>query len=223
MATHEEKGTVPATVAIIGPGRMGAPLGRIWAQAGHRVVFCFGRDQRMLEEVARAAGPSACAASPAEAVAAADVVVLAVPWGAVDQALDEAGPLDGKVVLSIVNPLKPDLSGLAIGTTTSGAEEIAARAPGARVVEAIPPFADVLSSPSRRFGDEQPTVFYGGDDVAAKAAVADLLGHLDVTPVDVGPLRNARYVEPAGFLLMQIQYAPNAHGQYGLRLLTRET
>jgi predicted dinucleotide-binding enzyme len=201
---------------------MGAALGRIWAQAGHRVVFCFGRERRQLEEVARAAGPAARAASPAEAVAAAGVVVLAVPWGAVDEALVQAGPLDGKIVLSIVNPLKPDLSGLAIGTTTSAAEEIAARAPGARVVEAIPPFAEVLASPSRRFGGEQPAVFYCGDDAAAKAAAVDLLSDLDVAPVDVGPLRNARYVEPAGFLLMQIQCAPTAHGQYGLRLLTRE-
>jgi predicted dinucleotide-binding enzyme len=201
---------------------MGTPLGRIWAQAGHRVVFCFGRDRRRLEEVARTAGPAARVASPAEAVAAAEVAVLAVPWGEVDQALGEAGPLDGKVLLSIVNPLKPDLSGLAIGTTTSCAEEIAAKAPGARLVAAIPPFAEVLASPSRRFGGEQPAVFYCGDDVPAKVAVADLLSDIDVAPVDVGPLRNARYVEPAGFLLVQIQYAPGAHGQYGLRLLTRE-
>ncbi len=122
----------------------------------------------------------------------------------------------------IVNPLLPDMSGLAVGTTTSGAEEIAKKAPGARVVEAIPPFADVLASSSHRFDGEQTVAFYCGDDAEAKQVVAELLADLDVQAVDAGPLRNARYIEPAGFLLVQLQYAPTAQGQYGLHVLVRK-
>jgi predicted dinucleotide-binding enzyme len=210
------------TIAIIGPGKMGATLGKIWSQAGHQVIFCFGRDQQKLESAARAAGPRTRTAHPAEATAAAEVVVLSVPWNAVDTALEQAGSLAGKILLTIVNPILPDMSGLALGTTTSCAEEIAKKVPEARVVEAIPPFADVLASPSRRFGGEQTVTFYCGDDAAAKHVVADLLADLDVQAVDAGPLRNARYVEPAGFLLVQLQYAPTAKGQYGLHLLVRQ-
>ncbi len=210
-------------VAILGPGGMGAALGKIWARAGHRVTFGFGRDQAKLQAAATAAGPEAGVATAGEAVAAADVVVLAVPWGAVDAALAQAGPLAGKILLTIVNPIAPDMGGLAVGTTTSGAEEIARKAPGARVVEAIPPFADVLASPSRRFEGAQPAVFYCGDDAAAKGVVAALLGDLDVQAVDGGPLRSARYIEPAMFLLMQIQSALDAPGQVGLHMLTRQS
>ncbi len=165
---------------------MGAALGKIWARAGHRVTFGFGRDQAKLQAAATAAGPGAGVATAGEAVAAADVVVLAVPWGAVDAALAQAGLLAGKILLTIVNSIAPDMGGLVVGTTTSGAEEIARKAPGARVVEAIPPFADVLASPSRRFEGAQPAVFYCGDDAAAKGVVAALLGDLDVQAVDGG-------------------------------------
>ncbi len=219
MTAHRRNST---KIAIIGPGRMGASLGKIWSQAGHEVTLSFGRDQQKLQSAARAGGSRARTTQPAQAVTDAEVVVLAVPWGAVDAALQQAGSLAGKTLLTIVNPILPDMSGLAVGTTTSGAEEIAKKAPGARVVEAIPPFADVLASPSRRFDGEQTASFYCGDDAEAKQVVAELLADLDVQAVDAGPLRNARYIEPAGFLLVQLQYAPTAQGQYGLHVLVRK-
>lgn len=210
------------TLAILGAGSVGAALGKIWAQGNHQVILTFGRDVQKIEAAARAAGPRArTASSPAEAVAAADVVVLAVPWNAVDSAIQQAGSLQGKILLTVANPLLPDMSGLLLGTTTSGAEEIAKKSPGALVVEAIPPFAEVLTSSARRFGNVQPSTFYCGDDATAKSHVAQLLQELDVQPVDAGPLRNARFIEPANVLLMQIQYGGAAQGQYGLRLLHR--
>jgi 8-hydroxy-5-deazaflavin:NADPH oxidoreductase len=112
------------------------------------------------------------------------------------------------------------MSGLAVGTTTSAAEEIAKLAPNARLVESMPVFAEVLLSPSTQFNGQTPTVFYCGDDVEAKAIAADLLRETEVEPIDAGPLKNARYVEPAGMLLVQLAYAQQM-GQVAVKLLQR--
>jgi predicted dinucleotide-binding enzyme len=86
-------------IAILGSGRMGGTLGGLWADAGHAVTFSFSRDQAKLERLARAHGPRARAASPAEAVRDSDVVLLAVLWQQVPQALRAAGNLRGKVLI----------------------------------------------------------------------------------------------------------------------------
>jgi len=207
-------------IGIIGAGNMGSGLGKIWAENGHKLMFSYSRNTSKLEKIAQSIGSNASVGTPAEAVQFAEVVVLCVPYGAVADALKAAGSLEGKILFSIVNALLPDMSGMAVGTTTSAAEEIAKLAIGARVVEALPVFAEVLNSPSRRFGDQQATVFYTGDDESAKQVVADLLREIDVEPMDAGSLKNSRYVEPAMMLLIQLAYVQQL-GQVGLKLLRR--
>ncbi len=208
-------------IGIIGAGNMGSGLSKIWAQNGHKLMFSYSRDITKLEKIAQSIGSNASVGTPAEAVQFADVVVLSVPYGAVEDALNAAGSLEGKILFSIVNALLPDMSGMAVGTTTSAAEEIAKLATNARVVEALPVFAEVLNSESRRFDNQQATVFYTGDDQQAKQIVADLLRELDVEPIDAGSLKNSRYVEPAMMLLIQLAYAQQL-GQVGFKLLRRE-
>lgn len=191
-------------LGIIGTGNVGSALGKLWAERGHDVCFSFSRDPERLEAAATQAGPRARAGTPAEAAAFGEVVVLSVPWGAVREALEQVGPLDGKLLFSTVNALKPDFSGLEVGTTTSAAEEIAALAPGATVVEGLPVNASILESASRRFGDQRPTAFYCGDDATAKSAVRALLEDAGMEAVDAGPLVSARLVEPAGLLTAQL-------------------
>jgi 8-hydroxy-5-deazaflavin:NADPH oxidoreductase len=207
-------------IGIIGAGNMGSGLGKLWAQHGHQLMFSYSRDTAKLEKIAQAIGSNASVGTPAEAVQSADVVLLSVPYGAVEDALKASGSLEGKILFSIVNALLPDMSGMAVGTTTSAAEEISKLAPGAHVVEALPVFAEVLNSPSRRFGEQSATVFYTGDDEAAKKTVASLLREIDVEPVDAGSLRNSRYVEPAMMLLIQLAYTQQL-GQVGFKLLQR--
>src|SRR5262249_28703523 len=122
-------------IAIIGAGNVGGTLGVAWANRGHDVVFGVrdAADPKLPELLARA-GRNARAAGVKASAAAADVVALTVPWPAAQEALRSAGELRGKIVLDCTNPLKPDLSGLTVGYTTSGAEQVAAWAPGARVV-----------------------------------------------------------------------------------------
>ena len=167
-------------------------------------MLSFGRDPAKLEQAARMFG--ARPGSPREAVVFGDVVALAVPWEAVTPALHQAGSLAGKVVWDCTNALKPDMSGLAIGTTTSGAETVQRLAPGARVVKGIPPFAELLHSADPTIDGEPVGVFVCGDDAAAKRVVANIMSSLPATVTDAGPLENARYVEPAMMLLVRLAY-----------------
>ena len=208
-------------VGIIGSGNMGANMGKAWAAKGHKVLFSFSRDAAKLRAVTEAAGPAARCGTTAEAVAFGDVILLAVPWGAVTEALKAARTINGKVLFTCVNCLKPDLSGLAVGTTTSAAEKIANLVPGAKVVEAIPPMAQILAADSRRLGGQQISTFYCGDDADAKAAVASLLRDLDLEPVDAGELTSARFIEPAGMLVVQLGYGMGLGPNVAMKLLRK--
>jgi 8-hydroxy-5-deazaflavin:NADPH oxidoreductase len=203
-------------IAIIGAGALGTAIGRGLIESGHEIVF--GGDVSAHEAAARL---GVAASSNAQAAAHADVVVLAVPFSAIDAALAQTGSLNGAVLWSCVNALKPDLSGLAVGFDTSAAEEVASRAPGARVVSAIPPFAEALANGDLAYdGGLAPSVFICGDDDQAKAVVELLVLDLGAHPVDAGPLAAARLVEPAMMLLVRIAYA-GVPRDVGLRLLER--
>ena len=208
-------------IGVIGGGNMGTAMGKLWAAAGHTIKVGFGRDQAKLQQAAALIGGGASVASPVEVAQFADVIVLTVPWSAAQPAVAALGDITGKVVWTIINPFKADFSGLEFGTTTCAGEEIAKLAKGARVVEGLPLFADVLASGDRRFEGARASVFYCGDDADAKADVAELLGDLDVDATDVGPLSSGRFIEPAMMLLMRIQYGPSAEGQYAFKLLHR--
>src|SRR5919202_1295761 len=179
-------------IGIIGAGSLGTAMAERLGAVGHSIMFGGGESAKLAAE-----RHSVAFGSNAEAAAFGGVVVLAVPFQSIDYALADAQPLQGRILWSCVNALKPDLSGLAVGFDTSAAEEVARHAPGACVVAAVPPFADAIAG--RRL-----------------SLVRDLGAH----PVDAGPLRSARLVEPALMLLVTIAYA-GVPRDVGLRLLER--
>jgi predicted dinucleotide-binding enzyme len=124
-------------IGILGSGLMGSKLGTILARAGHDVVFSYARSQKKLERLAREAGHGARAGTPAEAVADADAVLLAVHWSRLDDVLAQTGSLSGKTVLTCSLPMTRNDSRLVLGLTTSGAETLAARLRKAHVVSAF--------------------------------------------------------------------------------------
>lgn len=133
------------------------------------------------------------------------MVIIATPWGAtLDAVRGLADRLVGKIVWDTTNPLQSDMSGLETGTTTSAGEDIAKAAPGAKIVKAVPPFAEVLHSPSNFIDGHLPGVFVCGDDALARKTVLGLVADIDADGVDAGPLSNARYTEPLGMLLAQL-------------------
>jgi 8-hydroxy-5-deazaflavin:NADPH oxidoreductase len=124
-------------IGILGSGLMGAKLGTIFARAGHEVVFSYARSGKKLAKLARDAGGKACAGTPAEAVKDADAVILAVHWSRIDDVLKQAGDLAGKVIVTCSLPMDVDNTKLIIGTTASGAEELAKKIPQAHVVQGV--------------------------------------------------------------------------------------
>jgi predicted dinucleotide-binding enzyme len=179
-------------IAIIGHGNIGGNLAVAWAKKGHTVTFG-ARDTgeaKLREAVARAGG-STSAASVNDALAGAEVVALAVPFGAVQAVIEAAGSrLDGKTLIDCTNPIGATLP----AGVTSGAEMIAKLAPRAHVVKSFnAQGAEIIASPM--VGGERAANFYCGDDPAAKKIAHALIADVGFDPVDVGPLKLAHDVE----------------------------
>jgi predicted dinucleotide-binding enzyme len=195
-------------IGILGSGLMGGKLGTLFARAGHDVVFSYSHERSKLETLARQAGRTARAGTPREAAQDADVLMLAVHWNRVDDVLREAGDLSGKVLVTCSLPMNDDDTALAVAHTSSGAEELARKAPGTRVVSAfgtIP--SEVLFGVFETRGREpRPSLVYCGDDEDAKEVTAGLIRDVGFEPVDAGPLRIARYAEPFTLLVAQLAY-----------------
>ena len=153
-------------IAIIGAGHVGTGLTKRLVAKNHNVMLSYSRDVAKLAAVAKEFG--AKTGTVAEAITFGEVIVLATPYTATEDALKQAGkPVSGKIIWDCTNPLKPDFSGLLIGTSTSAGEQTAALAPWARVVKAIPPFAELLHADRMEIAGEKPGVLVCGDDAEA--------------------------------------------------------
>lgn len=189
------------TTAIIGLGNMGKGLAN--RLAGKTELILASRDATATKSFAKSL-PGARAATVDEAIAAADIIVLALPYGtALEAASNKA--LAGKTVIDISNPVKPDFSGLAIGHTTSAAEEIQKAAGGATVVKAFNTiFARLFASPAT--ATAEVPVFIAGNDEQAVEAVSALVEAAGFKSVKTGGLEAARLVEPLGMLNIRFGY-----------------
>lgn len=195
-------------IGILGSGLMGGKLGTLFARAGHDVVFSYSRERSKLEALAREAGGGARAGTPREAAQDAEVLLLAVHWSRVDDVLAQAGDLSRKILVTCSLPMNADDTGLVVAHTSSGAEELAKKARGARVVSAFGtvPSEVLFAVFEARKGERRPNLVYSGDDEEAKAEVATLIRDLGFDPVDAGPLEVARYSEPFTLLIAKLAY-----------------
>jgi 8-hydroxy-5-deazaflavin:NADPH oxidoreductase len=190
-------------IAIIGAGNVGNAITGSATRAGHSVTLSSAKGDSAIT-AAQESGARA-AASNREAVEGADVVILAIPYTAVDEVLAEVGgALAGKVLVDATNPLKPDYSGLATNGT-SGAEEIQSKAHGARVVKAFNTAFAARQADPNVAGGLRVDGYAAGDDEEAKQAVLGLLADIGFNPVDVGPLAMARYLEGMAWLNISLQ------------------
>jgi predicted dinucleotide-binding enzyme len=206
-------------IGILGSGLMGAKLGTLFARAGHDVVFSYARSEPKLKRRAREARGNARAGTPRDAAAGADVLLLAVHWSRVDEVLKLAGDVSGKVILTCSLPMNAKNSELVIAHTSSGAEALAKKVRGARVVSAFGtvPSEVLFGVYEARRKARRPSLLYCGDDQRAKKIAATLIGELGFDPVDAGPLRIARYLEPFTLLVGQLAY----EGEGGAELAYR--
>lgn len=187
-------------IGIIGAGNVGSALARGLERAGHE-VRPVGNDGAAVRDVAKWA----------------DDVILAVPFGAIDDAVRKAGDgLDGKTLIDVTNALDGKMN-LALGFTTSGAEELQRKVPKAKVVKAFNTvFAEHMDT--GRLGDEPLTAFVAGDDAGAKQEALALARDIGFDAVDAGPLANARLIEPLGYLNIQLGYKQKMGKDIGIDL-----
>ena len=204
-------------VGVIGTGNIGSGLGRRWALNGHMVMFG-SRTPEKAHQLAEAVGVNAMGGSVAEAAAFGDALLLAVPWRAVPGTLRAMGALDGKTLIDCTNPLGPD-GELVIGGAASAGEEVQRLAPDAKVIKAFNTvFARVIHGNTLLTG-QRPTVFFCGDADVAKGRVAVLIQAADFEPIDAGPLRMARILEPLALLVIELAHDMGMGNNIALKLL----
>jgi predicted dinucleotide-binding enzyme len=187
---------------------MGGKLGTLLARAGHAVVFSYSRSNQKLQRLAKAAGRNARAGTPREAALEADALLLAVHWSRVDDVVQQAGDLSGKIVVSCSLPMNADDTDLVVAYTSSGAEELAKKVSTARVVSAFNtvPSEVLFGVFEARRRSTRPHLVYCGDDSRSKKVAARLIRDVGFDPVDAGALRIARYTEPFALLVAQLAY-----------------
>lgn len=180
-------------IAVLGAGKVGATLATRLGAAGHDVVFALRRpdDPKYAElTLPRLSIP--------DAVRNAEVVLLATPWAAAEDALQNAGDLGGRILIDATNPIGAG-GVLTHGRDDSGAEQVARWSPGARVVKAFNTIGrEVMANP--QFGERRAVLWICGDDAAATAQVSGLAADIGFEPIVLGGLSKARAMEPAASL-----------------------
>ena len=183
------------------------------------MVFGVPDSGKYREAVARL-GAQASIGSTAAAIAAAEVVILAVPYAAAQAVAGSVADWGQKILVDATNPLAPGLAGLSLGTVTSGAEQIAAAAHGARVVKAFNTtgaenMADSAYAGGRIF---MPVC---GDEAGARARVLALAALIGFDAVDCGELRAARYLEPLAMTWIHLAFKLGHGRRFALARITR--
>ncbi len=181
-------------VGIIGAGHIGGNIARFLAGADHDVTVSFSRDPGSLEKLAAEIGPRVSPGSPAEAAASAEVVVVSVPWPVIDEALAQAGPLAGKVVIDTTNQFGAGAELIPAGHTAAQFNQ--ARMPGARYTKSFNTLTAAFQRrAAARSGDNRVVQWLCGNDSEAKAIAASLITGSGFLPVDLGGTADATVME----------------------------
>ena len=191
-------------IGIVGAGKVGGGLGKLWARAGHQVLFS-SRHPNRLKLLVEQAGPGAFLGGVADAAEFGEVILFSPNFWNVGDALEATGPLEGRIVVDVTNPLEWNPNGRMVRSlpeSTTAGEELAKKLPAAYIVKAFstvpaPFIPHAFYRPGRL---QRLVVFYCGDDPAAKVTVHRLVADCGFVGLDAGPLRLARELEAPGRL-----------------------
>ena len=180
-------------IGFIGSGRQGGALGVLFAKAGHQVFFS-SRHPEQLKDLVAKAGPNAKAGLPQDAAAFGDVILIAVPYGALPQVgKDYGAQMKGKVVIECGNP-REDRDGpmandaMAKGTGVASAAYL----PGVKLVRAFNALSFVQVERDAHRAGEKLGIPVAGDDPAAVKTVVQLVTDAGFDPVVTGNLSTAK-------------------------------
>ena len=206
-------------ISILGAGNVGMALARALLRVGQPLTIGVPDPARYADAVA-ALGPQATLTGSDEAVERGELVILAVPYPAALAIAQARADWQGRVLVDATNPLAPGLAGLSLGTTTSGAEQVAERAHAARVVKAFNSTGAENMADSR-YAQGQPMMPVAGDDAAARQQVLALATLIGFDAVDMGPLIAARYLEPLAMVWIHLAYKQGQGRRFAFARLTR--
>lgn len=207
-------------ISIIGAGNVGKALAQAFIRQGEAVHFGLPNPDKYQSTVT-ALGPRATLGNVAQAVAASEVVILAVPFAATESIARSVADWQGKVLVDATNPLALGLAGLTLGTTTSAAEQIATWAPTAKVVKAFNTTgAENMADSS--FAQGLPFMPVCGDDAQARAKVMALASLIGFDAVDLGPLSAARYTEPFAMTWIHMAFKQGLGRKFAFSMLRRD-
>lgn len=207
------------SISIVGAGNVGMALAQAFTRRGEAVLIGVPDPAKYATRVAELGG-LARVVSVADAIAASDVVILAVPHSALASLADSLPDWQGKIVVDATNPIAPGLSGLSVGTTTSGAEGFAQRAKGARVVKAFNTTGAENMADSAYPGG-MPAMPVCGDDGAARQRVMALATLIGFEAIDMGPLAAARYLEPMAMVWIHLALKQGHGRRFAFAMLRR--
>jgi predicted dinucleotide-binding enzyme len=197
------------TYAIIGSGSIGHALATQFARKGIDVLVTNKRGAGSLVELVRELGPNITAVDAREAFQA-DVVILAIPFTAVPDAVRGVGRWDGKIVIDCTNAAdRPSFTPSDLGGRAS-TDVVAAAVPGARVVKAFNtiPAAILAADPTEHGG--RRVVFLAGDDTDANAQVAGLIERLGFAAIDLGKVTEGGRLQQFGGPLVAVDLVQHA-------------
>lgn len=208
------------TIAIIGAGNVGMALARAFTRRGESVFVGVPDPGKYAVQVA-ALGPAARIGSVDQAIDAGSPVILAVPHAALAAIARGRADWEGRIVVDATNPIAPGLSGLSVGTTTSGAEQLAVLARGARVVKAFNTTGAENMADSA-YAQGAPMMPVCGDDAEARQRVLALATLIGFEAIDFGPLSAARYLEPMAMAWIHLAYRQGHGRRFAFALLRRD-
>lgn len=206
-------------IGIIGTGRLGSTLGRLWAEKGHMIMFG-SKDPQKAKKLANSIGNNTNGGTYKETAEFSDVIILAVPWSGAKESIKAAGDLNGKIVIDSTTTVAPHLGGNIIGITPSAAEKVAKWAEGAKVIKAVHTIG-VESLNKLQFGTQHASLFICGNHLDAKSKTKQLGLDLGFDVIDAGPLANARLIEPLAMLWIELAYNQGMGTDIAFKLLTR--
>ena len=208
-------------IGILGTGTLATALGKALTHKGYRLMFG-GRSEAKAAEAAGKMEHFAQGGTLASAIHFGEILFIAVPYKAIESVLRNTDSFRGKIVVDCTNPLIPgEWADLAMGHTTSAAEQIAKMIPEATLVKAYNTAFTGLIENGPYFGPNDASMFYCGDDQAAKASVAKLIEATGFDPIDCGPLSSARMLEPMAALLVRLGHNMDMGREIAFKLISR--
>ena len=209
-------------IAFVGIGNVGAALANSLTKAGHEVLIAARDLHSDSVKAALSQNPALEAEWVQEAVAEAEIVFLATPFSANEEALKNAGDLTGKIIVDCTNPVGPGLTH-GLNNEESGGEYVQRLVPEARVVKAftIYGFENFIDSAYPGYGDLKPAMLIAGNDETAKQTVSTLCQQLGWQAVDTGDISMSLHLEHMTLLWVKMGRVQGRGAGFVWAMLTR--